>query len=154
MKKILTLLLLVFVGASVAAILFKGLKPQAAKETPAVAAENPARGHKVLVTYFTTNVRCKSCLRIEALTREALTGAFAEQLERGEVEFRVINTDAPGNGHFVDDYKLVSKTVIVSDTLDGKERSWANLDQVWDLLNEPEKFHQYVAEAVRKHLGS
>jgi hypothetical protein len=66
----------------------------------------------------------------------------------------VINLDGPGNRHYVQDYRLISKTVIVSDLAAGEEVRWENLQQVWTRQRDEREFETYVIDAVRRHLGS
>ncbi len=108
----------------------------------------------VVVTYFTTDVRCPNCRKIEALSRESVSTRFPEEFKSGRVVFRVVNTDRPENKHFLDDYKLVSKTVIVSQRKDGKEQDWVNLQDVWLKLDEPAAFDAYVGDTVKRYLGA
>jgi hypothetical protein len=74
----------------------------------------------VLVTYFSSDVRCATCVRIERLTRETVERNFGPELAIGRIALRTVNLDGPGNEHFVRDYSLISKTVIVSDLPQGE----------------------------------
>ncbi len=94
-------------------------------------------------------MRCASCREIEALTRKALDSKFPDAVANGTLVFQVINTDRPENAHFVGDYKLVSKTVIVSKRQGGKEASWQNLQDVWLKLKDPADFINYVVGGVQ-----
>ena len=118
-----------------------------------LADKSMAGGARVLVTYFTTDVRCVSCREIERLSRLAVEEGFPEQIASGEVVFRVVNTDRPEHRHFVADYGLTNKTVIVSNQADGKEIAWTNRQDVWLLFHEPAKFFAYVSEPVMAYLG-
>ena len=91
---------------------------------PAAAAASAAPAREVVVTYFTTNIRCESCLTIERLTRESLDKCFAAELADGRVRFQMISTSLPENRHFTDDYDISLKTVVVSDLRAGREVSW------------------------------
>ncbi|MBK6403606.1 MAG: hypothetical protein IPF66_00370 [Holophagales bacterium] len=50
------------------------------------------------------------------------------------------------------DYRLYTKSVVVSEVKDGKEVRWKNLDQVWQLLGSPDAFQEYVEREVRSYL--
>lgn len=106
------------------------------------------------VTYFSSDVRCYTCVRIEELTRRTVERHFAPEFASGRVAFEVINLDGPGNRHYVQDYRLISKTVIVSDLAAGEEVRWENLQQVWTRQRDEREFETYVIDAVRRHLGS
>jgi hypothetical protein len=108
----------------------------------------------VQVTYFSGDVRCATCVRIERLTRETVAKNFAAELASGRVVLQTINLDSPGNEHFVLDYQLISKTVIVSDRAKGQELKWENLQEVWSKQKDAHTFEAYVVDAVRRHLGS
>ncbi len=152
MKKYLTFGLVAFAVAGGLYATFRGSSeksPSSSASAPSVeeALTLPADG--IVVTYFTTNVRCPSCHKIENLTRETIESKFAEALANGTLIFRVINVDRPENKHFIDEYQLVSKTVIVSERHAGKETGWKNLQEVWTKLIDPEDFANYIAAGVR-----
>jgi hypothetical protein len=151
MKKFLTfgLLALAVLGAGYAVKqrMTAAPPPPAAEAGLAADAALPVNGK--VVTYFATNVRCSSCLKIESLTRGTVESRFAEQVKSGEIVFRTINTDQPENKHFVDDYQLVSKTVIVSTRKNGKETGFENLQDVWLKLNDPADFENYISAALQ-----
>ena len=108
----------------------------------------------IQVTYFSSDVRCTTCMRIERLTRETVEKNFAAEIASGRIVLQTINLDGPGNEHFVQDYRLISKTVIVSDRAKGQEVGWENLQEVWSKQKDEPAFEAYVVDAVRRHLGS
>ena len=109
-------------------------------------------GHAVLVTYFTSNVRCPTCLKIEKLTQESIEKSFAKELATKEVVFQTINFDKVENKHFVKDYQLAFKTVVISELKNGKEVQWSKYDKVWDLVNSPEPFNIYLTDGIQQYL--
>jgi len=104
----------------------------------------------VVMTYFTTNVRCVSCRKIEALTRETAEIRHAAAIADGRLVFQVINTDDPGMAHYISEYELVSKTVVLSRRESGGEVEWKNMGDVWNHLNDPEMFHAYLGEQLEQ----
>ena len=151
MKKILTygLLTLAIAGAA-----FAVKQRMAASQAPAAteADSSPNSGLPVngkVITYFTSDVRCPSCFKIEEMTRKTVETRFAEKLQSGEFVFRTLNVGRPENQHFVDDYQLVSKTVIVSTRENGKETRFENLQDVWLKFNDPVDFENYIATALQ-----
>ena len=107
---------------------------------------------KLIVYYFHTNFRCRSCTMIENLTKQAVNTGFTDQLKTGRIEIKVINIEEPENEHYVQDYKLYTKSVILSDRTDGKEQNWKNLDKVWTLLGDENKFIDYIQTEVKAQL--
>jgi hypothetical protein len=122
--------------------------------TPVVTVRPGVTPDVIKVTYFSSDVRCYTCVRIEQLTRQTVERHFAPELAIGRVVFQVVNLDGPGNRHFIEDYRLISKTVIVSDLAAGEEVRWENLQDVWTRQKDERAFEAYVVEAVQRHLGT
>ncbi len=107
---------------------------------------------KFVAYYFHGNFRCNNCRKIEQYSRESVDLYFSEQLKTGELTFKVINTDEPENKHFVEDYQLYTRSLIIAEFKDGKQVKWKNLAKVWDYLNDKEKFYEYVKSEIRNYL--
>lgn len=106
----------------------------------------------VRVTYFHSSTRCISCYKIEALAESAVRATFAEGVATGDVEWRAINVEEPGNEHYIDDYKLFTKSVVVSELVDGQEVRFKILDRVWRLLGDEQAFTRYVVDEVASYV--
>lgn len=122
--------------------------PEAKKETAAAPAP-PV----LVVYYFHRNVRCPSCLTIEEWTKRAVNDGFPVELEAGRVVMKTANLDDPGNAHFNEDYRLNTQSVVLSDIRDGRETRWKNLEEVWELLDDEEKFLDYIRSGIREFLA-
>ena len=97
---------------------------------------------------------CPTCLKIEAQSRAAVESGFAGELAAGTVRFRIVNFDRPENKHFIDDYGLAFKTVVISGLSGGKELQWTKYDRVWDLVGSPDEFRRYLQEGIHSRLRS
>ena len=53
----------------------------------------------VTVYYFHGGVRCSNCINFEKYTGELMNTVFADAVKAGNLEWRVVNTDEPGNEH-------------------------------------------------------
>ncbi len=104
--------------------------------------------HKVVVYYFHGNARCFSCKKIEAFTAESMETFFKEDLKNKRVEFQVINVDKKENAHFIQDYQLYTKSVIVADIVKEKQIRWKNLAKIWEFLSDKESFAAYIKEEI------
>ena len=66
--------------------------------------------------------------------------------------WRLVNLDEPANKHFIDDYQLYAKSVIIADVRDGEEVRWKNLMKVWQLTGDKALFMKYIQDEVRAYL--
>lgn len=114
--------------------------------------QSPGRDNIINVYYFHGKARCYSCTLIEKLTRQGVEEGFPQELADGRVRFAALNVEQDENKHFIKDYKLYTKSVIVSDVIEGKEGRWKNLQKVWELLRDEEAFKDYVQDEVRQYL--
>jgi len=108
--------------------------------------------HKVVVYYFHYTARCSRCIKFETLTDRALRSGFADKLADGSLEWIVINTDKPGNEHYLKDYNLFTKAVVVSDVRDGIQARWKNLDRIWQLYTNDQAFISYIQREVQAYM--
>ena len=154
LRVVLTGILLVFVAVSVVYLVMDETQPQQSNETSTdVAAETADTGKKVVVYYFHGNKRCSTCRKLEAYSEEAIAGGFASELDSGGLEWRVVNTDEKANAHFVTDFELVTKSVVLVEYRDGEVVRWKNLKLVWQLVGDQDGFLRYVRDETRDFLS-
>ena len=121
-------------------------------EAGAVTTKKEKDSGYVVAYYFHGNYRCSNCRTIEQYSREAIEENFLYQLEKKKLIFKVINIDLPENQHFIQDYQLYTRSLIVAEFRDGKQVAWKNLTRVWEYLNDRDKFHEYVRSEIQKSL--
>jgi hypothetical protein len=129
----------------------KAVNTDSAKTMETITAHKSEQ-RKLVVYYFHTTFRCQSCNMIEQYTKEAIQGGFAEEIKDGRIEMKIINVEEKGNEQFAKDYKLYTKSVIVSDVRNGKETTWKNLEKVWQLLGDQNKFKEYIQTEIKTFL--
>ncbi|MBA7654618.1 hypothetical protein ES703_62500 [subsurface metagenome] len=160
-KNIITIVLILFVLASIVYLAAKELKqkPDAAdrgseqKQNQPQAYtqdQNQAKMNidKTVVYYFRTNVRCVKCKKFESYTQQVIDDQFSEQVKTGELEWKVVNVEDPGDEHFINDYKLVTKSIVLSKVKDGKETEYKNLDKIWILVDDETAFKDYIRDEI------
>jgi hypothetical protein len=144
-KSFLKCLLTLGLFAAVAIPALNALAPQTASAQP--------DAHKVIAYYFHTNTRCSTCIKIEQYSHEAIEQGFPDELKNGTLEMRVVNYEQPENRHFMQDYKLVSKSLVLVNMVNGKQTGWINLKLVWQLTGRKDAFLNYVRGEVRNYLA-
>lgn len=158
-KTVITWVLLLFVAASVVF-----LAVRLAREKVSSAAIKAGTGYRSLdslpaaydlaettggdadiVCYFMTTQRCTNCYKIEIYTKETVERDFADKLADKTLLWQVINLEERQNRHFVKDYGLFTKSVVLVKIRGGKQVAWKNLDRVWSLLDDEDTFRKYIA---------
>ena len=153
-KSIVGTVLLLFAAATVVVLVAKGLRGTVTDNRPPGAAiADPPLADGFVVCYFHTNVRCPTCETIEAYATEAVQSGFAEQLEAGQMQWRVVNYDEPQHKHFKKTYELVAPSVIVVEIAGGVQKQWKDLHRVWELVGDKAAFLEYVQGETRAMLA-
>ena len=99
------------------------------------------------VYYFHGNARCMLCHKIENYTKEVFEENFKDKLK-----LKIVNTDEPNNKHFITDYGLYTKSVVLVKIKNGKEIGYKNLDKIWNYLGDENKFKTYIREEIEAFL--
>jgi len=92
-------------------------------------------------------------MTIEAITDESLHANFADELASGKLAWHVINVDEPGNEHYVYDFDLTTRSVVLVEIKNGEQQRWKNLTRIWELVRDKEAFSSYVEDETRDFLG-
>lgn len=151
-RKIIAGILLGFVVIALATIAVRGRSGDGGAAAapgqdgaPAAASAPPATAAGRLVAfYFHGAKRCQSCNSIERLTREALQAEVAG----GRIEIRSVDVDEPAQAHFVDDFQLTMRTVVLAEERAGRIGRWRRLDECWDRFGDAAGFTAYVRSSL------
>ncbi len=152
LRKCQTAALLLFVGVSLV-VLALDLAREARPPRPGADPATAGRAPRLIVYSFHGATTCPKCRAIEALTREALRTRFADELAAGDIEWRVVDFDAPGNGHYVEDFGLYAALVVLAEGGSVPPPRWKRLDDVWELTGDRAAFLVYVADEVSAFLA-
>lgn len=106
----------------------------------------------IIVYYFHGNARCLTCHRMEQYTKEVIEENFKDELANGSLVVKIVNVEEKENEHFVNDYQLFTKTLIISRVKDGKEIQHKNLTKIWEYVRDKEKFLNYVTTEINNYL--
>ena len=106
------------------------------------------KGRTIIVYYFHTTFRCYTCTQMEKLTKEVLKKQFRKQIISNKIIFKAVNTEKPGNKHFIQDYQLFTKSVVLVDMRKGKQVNWKRLDKTWNYIRDREAFLRYIKNEI------
>lgn len=157
-------ILLAFIATSIVYLVIKEISSrnpatepageQQDRQTTGIAASGGTTGaNKVIAYYFHGTRRCQTCLTIEAYANEAIRTAFTEELASGELEWHAVNIDEPENKHFVQDYQLATRSVVLVKIEDGVQKRWNNLERVWQLVRDKPAFVEYIIDNTNGYLA-
>jgi hypothetical protein len=107
---------------------------------------------KVTAYYLHGNYRCANCTLIEANSRESIEANFKKELDIGLLEYKLVNFDEPDNRHYINDFKLTTKSLAVVLYKEGKQVKYKVLSDVWLHLRDKPKFLEYVRAEINMFL--
>lgn len=109
---------------------------------------------KAIVYYLHGDYRCTNCINFEKYTNEVMTTTFGDALKKGLLEWKIVNTDRKENAHYMKDFKLFTKSVVVVNRKDGKPDTYKNLQGIWQLVGNKAKFQEYITKEVNDSLSA
>ncbi|MAU11827.1 MAG: hypothetical protein CL607_18520 [Anaerolineaceae bacterium] len=146
-KPVITLALLAFVALSVITLVVNQLEGNAASEASDIS-DLQTLEDRLVVYYFLGTARCYTCRLIESHTRDIVEATYADQLMRGQIEFRVINVETRDTVHFIEDYRLSSPSVVLARFANNVQAEWKNLDRVWQFVGSESTFRTYIQDEI------
>ncbi len=106
----------------------------------------------VIAYYFHGNYRCTTCTTLERLSRKAINEKFSKELESGTLAFKSVNVDEPQNRHFIADFGLYTKSLVLVEMQGDKVIKYKNLKAIWTLWKDEPEFEKYVQKEVAAFL--
>ena len=107
---------------------------------------------KVVAYYFHVNVRCTTCRTIESYSREVIERKFGDDMAKGRLQFQLVNIQLAENRHFVKDYQLFTKSLVLVRFDKGKQAEYKILNDTWELVADKLAMQGYVEREVRDYL--
>jgi hypothetical protein len=131
---------------------FEGLGWSSGVSLAADEAATAASSDYVQTYYFHATRRCSTCLKLEQYSRGAVESNFKDQLKNGTLRFAEVNFDEPENRHFLQDYNLMYRSLVLVRYKDGKQVTYKNLEKIWQLVGSEKDFSSYVKTEVESML--
>jgi hypothetical protein len=151
-RKIINVVLLLFVAASLAAWAVREFHgPQPASTPPPPGA---VHGKQVVAYYFHRSERCETCNKLEAYSHEALAAGFADELADGRMAWQVVNYQEPAGEHFRDDFGLIAPSLVLAEVRNGRAVRHRELSDIWTLVDDKPAFLAYVQRQTKEFLDS
>ena len=69
---------------------------------------------------------------------------FADDIASGLIAWKTVNLQEPEYEHFALRYKLDGPSLVLVEWGEDKEVRWKNLDRIWELIDSPAQYREYV----------
>ena len=119
---------------------------------PQAASQPETTDTKVIAYYFHVTVRCTTCRMIESYSREVVEQKFGADIAKGRLQYKLVNLQLPENRHFVKDYQLFTKSLVLVRFDKGKQTEYKVLNDTWELVGDKSAMQGYVEKEVRNYL--
>lgn len=73
-------------------------------------------------------------------------------MQKDKMEWKPIKVDKPENKHFIKDFNLYTKSLVIVKKNGHETVRWKNLEKVWRLLRDKDKYFDYVTSEIRKFM--
>jgi hypothetical protein len=123
-----------------------------ARVDPQAASQPETNDTKVIAYYFHVTVRCTTCRMIESYSREVVEQKFGTDIAKGRLEYKLVNLQLPENRHFVKDYQLFTKSLVLVRFDKGRQAEYRVLNNTWELVGDKSAMQAYVEREVRDYL--
>jgi hypothetical protein len=157
-RTIVTVLLLVFVAGSIGFLVFKESAnsetavTEAVPQAPIETAQVAAQPDQLVVYYFHSTRRCRTCRNIESQARDAIEAGFPEALMSGALDWRAVNVDEGDNARLARDLDVAGSGILMAEYRGGNRTRFKPLPKVWNLVGDEPAFLEYIQSEVRDWL--
>ncbi len=119
-------------------------------------AEPENLGDTLIVYYFHSSTRCDNCRAIESQTKKTLDTAFASQLARGTIVWKVLNYEKPSGAVLALKFEVKDPVVVLAKMKDDRVQTWERLDKCMAFVAMGDKpaFTKYISGAIERMLSS
>jgi hypothetical protein len=105
------------------------------------------------VYFFYNDIYCSTCEKLENYALETIKTTFADELEAGQLQWRTLDMRTPENNHFVEDFRLYSKSVVLVAFADSTIIRHKNLEEIWDKVADQEEYQHYITTSMTEFMS-
>jgi len=106
----------------------------------------------VIVYYFHGTRRCFSCITVETNAAQVIEDNFQRQVTDGSLKWMPLNMDDPGSEELTEKFGIKTNTLVVAKMAEGNYTEYNKLKKVWQLIDDPEGFSEYVTDEINTFL--
>lgn len=109
--------------------------------------------NQIVVYYFHRKFRCQSCDVLESTLQRTLQVTYADQFGAGRLAMCVINVDEPENRHYLEQFQILSNSIVIVRKKSGLVSSYKTLESIWDISQDREAIDQMLRTEVAGFLS-
>ncbi|UCF78806.1 MAG: hypothetical protein JSW03_00560 [Candidatus Eiseniibacteriota bacterium] len=116
----------------------RGVQPDTSSKLAADPVVLSGPPDSVVALYFHRTLRCETCLFMEYHISQVIQHDYLAPLLDGSLRWRTLDYERPQHAGNVDKYQLEGPTLVLSHWKEGREISWAKVEEIWDFIDYPE----------------
>ena len=104
--------------------------------------------NQVIVYYFHRKFRCQSCETLETALQSTLEVTYSDHFGTGRLAMCVINVDDPENRHYLEQFKILSNSIVLVQKREGTVARYKNLESIWEVSEDREAITEILQAEV------
>lgn len=104
--------------------------------------------NQIIVYYFHRKFRCQSCEILESTLQTTLEVTYSDHFGAGKLAMCVVNVDDPENRHYLEQFQILSNSVIIVEKKKGVVARFKNLDGIWEISENREAINDMLLAEV------
>ncbi|UCF89349.1 MAG: hypothetical protein JSV70_03680 [bacterium] len=109
--------------------------------------------NQIVVYYFHRKFRCQSCDILEFTLQKTLQVTYSDQFIAGKLAMCVINVDQPENRHYLEQFQILSNSVVIVRKRSGVVARYKTLESIWDVSQDREAIDSLLRTEVAAFLS-
>ncbi|MDA3802634.1 MAG: nitrophenyl compound nitroreductase subunit ArsF family protein [Patescibacteria group bacterium] len=109
--------------------------------------EDQPKADKIEMYYFHTTARCASCQTLEKYVEETINQYFQDEVNKGIIDYKVINVDKPENKEVANKYKATGSSLFLNIIYNDKDHILQD-SNVWRYLSNKQQFKTYLSNKI------
>jgi|GEM_PF-5064706 len=103
----------------------------------------------ITVYFFHGNKECPFSKKIEDNSLKAAQEALPDLFKSGGIGWIKVNSELPENAHFIKEFNVNGKAVVLVKTVNGQQTAFKNLDKMWDFIKDDQKFLEFFKAEIK-----
>jgi hypothetical protein len=108
--------------------------------------------NQVVVYYFHRKFRCESCEVLESTLMNTMQVTYSDHFGAGRLAMCIINVDDPENRYYLEQFEILSNSIVIVEKKSGVILRFKNLESIWDVSEDRDAVTQLLRNEVAEFL--